>query len=519
MTNEEAKNKAVYNSFYGLLNRLVILILGMVFRRVLIRNLGDDISGLTGLYQNILDFLKLTTAGLASSAIYNIYQLRAKNDEEGIAKLVKFITYFYYTVVTVIFTLGIIFSVFIDSFIYNNTYPLYYLRILFMLQILSECVSDLFYSRNLLLQATNDSNVLSKIEMTISVIYYVVCIGAIIIWKSVPLYLMILIGKNLIIGILVYVKAGKMYPGMVRKDVTIHFSEFKPIIFQTKDTIIIQISNFIFLSTDSLVISKWLGLSDVNKYNNYLIIFNALITFIDEVNGSIRNSYGNLLAEKNSSTQRLSFVETSCILSSVIGVFCISELSGLVDDFIELWIGKSYVLPVIVVSIFILNFFTQNIGYGLKNYLLLNGRFHANGIIMLVGAIVNIVLSIALVQSYGILGVIIGTFCGNLIMNVLRTIFFYKKDVNSSPNYFLAQSIKGLLLSIFVFCIAFLVKRLLAGYAVLPRFIATLIISTIVPFIVCHFAYRKNGTYEYLVAYLKGLVKKLSDDIQRKNQE
>ena len=42
------------NSALGVINRLVTIILGLVFRKIFITNLGDSLSGLSSLYTNLL---------------------------------------------------------------------------------------------------------------------------------------------------------------------------------------------------------------------------------------------------------------------------------------------------------------------------------------------------------------------------------------------------------------------------------------------------------------------------------
>ena len=269
--NSNTVNEVSKNSFYGIANRVITIILGLIFRKVFISYLGESLSGLSSLYTNLLNFLALATAGLSVSSLQKLYVFNSQGDVEAIKKVERFTNIFYRSVSIVVIVTGLIFSVFLDRIIYNNTYDIGFLRLIFLIQVLSECVGYLYYSKKLILQAHAQIYVISIIEIIVNTVFYAIQIFVIIAYKNYCLYVITLPIKYFIIGFLEREYTLRHYKWLKEKSYT-SMKEMRYLFSDVKNTIIMQIAQFIFLSTDSIVISKFLGLVTVNLYDNYIII-------------------------------------------------------------------------------------------------------------------------------------------------------------------------------------------------------------------------------------------------------
>lgn len=427
--NLKTENKQIlWNSIVGVLNRVITVILGIVFRKIFIVYLGESLSGLSSLYMNILNFLSIATAGLGVSAMHKIYVCNANEDYEEVRKVEQFTKQFYRAVTIVIFLIGLVFTTILDKMIYNNQYDISFLRMVFLLQVLGECINYWFQSKKIILQAYAENYIISYIEIVVNVCMYVLQGCVIILTQNYILYLFTLLLKGALIGGLSHWQAVKKHPWL-KNSVKVKMREMSYLFKDLKHTILMQFSTFIFISTDSIVISKFLGLVWVNVYDNYMIVLNALTSAMDEINAAIRSTFGNILAKDESQKARVEFVESTTFVQFLLASFGSVSVFCLIGDFIQIWLGSKFVLAWTTALVFTINFYITVIASPLKNYMIISGNFAVDKKITISAAFVNIIISVILVGNIGVVGVILGTMSGNICMLIARMIYFYKNIV------------------------------------------------------------------------------------------
>jgi len=504
---EKKKNLIVINSLTGVLNRIIVILFGMIFRRVFILYLGESVSGLSSLYTSILNFLSIATAGLGSAAIYRIYLYNANNETDKILEIEKFTRLFYRVVTCFIFFIGIVFSIFLNRIIMNNEYSMLFLRSVFMIQVLSECINYWFSSKRMILQALEKLYLISIVEIVINVIIYIIQIIIIITTKNYYIYLFTLVLKYMIMGVLIHLLSFKEFPWLKKKS-NFKLAEVKYIFCDLKNTISVQISNFIFLSTDSLIISNFLGLIFVNLYDNYMIIINALSSAVDEVNAAFRAAFGNVLAKDSERRRKLQFIMSTTFVQFLISTFCIISLKCLMDDFVVIWLGDKYVMSSKISNIIILNLYCILLGSPFKNYMTMCGKFNIDKIIILSSAIANIILSIILVKRIGLAGVILGTFIGNILMWVERGLYFFKEFERQEIILYFSELIKYMLTTGIIMFLAVRITDYINIWTMnmYLSFAVKAMICVVFSMGIPLFLFRKRNEVKKLIELCKGVV-------------
>lgn len=485
------------NSAYGVANRVLTIILGLIFRKIFILYLGESISGLSSLYTNLLNFLGLATAGLSVSSLQKIFVFSAKEDYESIKKIEDFTNRFYRMVSIVIIATGLMFTLFLDKIIYNNTYDIIFLKFVFLIQVISECIGYLFYSKKLILQAYAKLYIISIIEMVVNTVFYAVQIFLIVIFKKYLIYVITIPIKYFIIGYIEKEQTLKHYTWLCNKTKA-SLKEMSYVFGDVKNTVVMQISQFIFLSTDSIVISKFLGLVSVNSYDNYMIIVNSLTSVVDEINGALRTSFGIRLAKDGSAEAQSFFVDSNTLLGHFIGSFFGVSFFCIADIFISLWLGDKFIINQSIVILLTANFYVNNLGSALKNFMSITGCFKTDKIIMLTAALTNILLSIILVQYIGLSGVVIGTLVGNLVMLLARSIYFYDSVVKQSFFQYLFNLTEYALLFVLEICFVRLVMMNFLFDNVIIKMIVAIVLCSTIPNIVNYLIFRKKSVVELI---------------------
>lgn len=132
---------AVRNIWWGIIQKFIMLLFPFITRTFLIRFLGAEYLGLSGLFTSILSLLSLTELGISSAIISTMYKPIADNDTDTVCALMAFYRKVYYIIGCVIIALGILIIPFLHKFIKGdlpvgiNLYILYLIYLLILLLI------------------------------------------------------------------------------------------------------------------------------------------------------------------------------------------------------------------------------------------------------------------------------------------------------------------------------------------------------------------------------------------------
>ena len=105
--------KAGKNIIFGYISNLVILLVNFIQRTVFIYVLGRTLSGVNGVYTDVLSVLSLTELGIGTALNYSLYKPVAERDLEKIKSYMRFYKKAYLTIAGVIAVLGIAISPFL----------------------------------------------------------------------------------------------------------------------------------------------------------------------------------------------------------------------------------------------------------------------------------------------------------------------------------------------------------------------------------------------------------------------
>lgn len=118
--------------------------------------------------------------------------------------------------------------------------------------------------------------------------------------------------------------------------------------------------------------------------------------------------------------------------------FCVVSLWSLFNPFIHIWLGDKYVFDKYIVFAILLNFYTAGMQNASTTFRDTTGLFKRGKYRPIIAAVINVVVSMLLVQKMGIAGVLLGT-----VISRFCTYFWYDPYVifrfvfkRSVMNYF-----------------------------------------------------------------------------------
>lgn len=408
------------NIIFGISTLIITALLGFVLSKVFLSNLGLEYNGLNGVFNNIINILAITELGIAGAINYNLYKPIAEKDYEKISSIMVIYKKFYKIIGITIFSLAVIVAFFVPVFFKERTLLDSYIRVTFILCALNTVISYFFaYNRNLF-YAMQKNYITTIVDFIFKISKYLLQIAILIIFKNFIIYLAINIIFTLLNNLTIHLMAKKYYKNINIKNRKADKKIEKTILKSVKNLAIIQLLSTLINFTDNLIISSLISVIYSGLYVNYNQIFTQLTQIVNTIFHGFGASIGNLLAEENKEKIKKIFINLQ-YLSFFIGLYCVVCLFFLTQPFIELWIGKEYLLNISILLVLITNFYLMIQRQPINYYLNTGGYFKKLILPFGLETIINIITSIILALKFGLIGVFIGTLISSIISFIISS--------------------------------------------------------------------------------------------------
>ena len=407
------------NSLFNVVSILCLYVVKLTFtfmcRTVLIKEMGDVYNGINGLFLNVISMLSIAELGIGTAIIFNLYRPARENDIELIKSIMRFYKKCYTIIAFVVLLLGFAISPFIpviigDINIKESIYLVYYLY-------LANSVASYFLSyRRSIIYVYQKNYIVSIFDIFYTIISQILQIVMIKETHAFIPYLIIGISCQILENVFIYGYTNKQYKFLLEKSVLPLPSQIKgDILKKVKGMLFHNIGSYIVIGTDNILISKIVGVITVGYYNNYLTIIDPISNILNQIITATQSSIGNLLVEENSEKnyeiyQRLNFFNFFAY------TVCSVAIYNLVQNFIILWIGDSYLFNDYVVFILVFKFWLTGMRNTISAFKMAGGIVYEDRYIPILESLVNIIVSVALGKVMGISGILLGTIISDLLL-------------------------------------------------------------------------------------------------------
>ena len=499
-------SNSIKNAIVAIGMNLIVMLVGFIAQKIFIVTLGNEYLGLNGLFSNILSMLSIVELGFGNAIIYHLYKPVADNDERKIAILISFYKRVYSIIAIIIFILGLAIMPFL-TYIVGEVSIEGSIHFLFLLALLDIVASYLLTYKRSTLYANQKNYIINIIHILYTISMNVCEIVLLLLFKNYVLYLIIKILFRILENIIINIIVNKMYPFLKKKTNETLDNETKDDIYtKVKGLLFHQIGSSLVLSTDNIIISKFLGVVTVGLYSNYNMIISAITNLLGQVFTSITSVVGNLLIEKNKE-KSYKIYNSMLFINSWLYCFCGACLLCLMQPFITLWIGQDYLLSYGVLIALVVNFYIQGMRKTSNTFKEAAGIFYEDRFVPLIESAINIIASIILVKILGLIGVFIGTILSSLILFLYSyPIFVYKRLFNKKYSDFIKNHLKYLIISIFTVVITALVINQINISNLFITLLVNAIICCIVPNLIYILLFFRTEEFKYYLNLLKQLL-------------
>ena len=430
MSSSRIKNtKRILSS--GIVNLIITRLFSFINRTVIIRFLGAEFTGLSGLFGSILQVLSLAEFGFSMVIVYYLYEPLAKNDTDKINQILAWLKKIYHIVGCVILGCGVLCIPFLTSLIHGSYPDSINIYVLFLLMLFNSGASYfLFAYKEALLIADQKKDVVTNIRSAITVAVSLLQFVALLLFRNYYLYVLLLIVGTVSSNLLMNSTVARRYPylKLSTEKIKIPDSTKKELIGLS----INRLSNVSRNAFDSIIISSTLGLVATSIYGNYYMIYTTVIGITGIICGSIQAGVGNSIAVKSEAENYDNLLDFSFLYSWISG-WCAVTMACLYQPFMKLWVGSELMLSDTDMFLFVTYFYLINMNHIRNQYILGNAFWWKLKGAYLAESIGNLVLNIILGRLFGITGVLIATiltifFCNYLMCNSVLFRSYFKDE-------------------------------------------------------------------------------------------
>lgn len=447
------RNKTLYNSIVGFGCRLIILALGFVVPRVIMTHYGSDVNGFTNTMSQIFSYLALIEAGITGSTSVQLYKYIKDDNKSGMSYAMSVSRRYYRRIAKIYFLIVVVLS-FLLPFILHTEIDYWTICFYMIFEGLTSVVS--FYSVSLcqtFLNANGKAYIVNYIALLNKFMQYSVKIVLSFIGVNIAFIQIGYFGVSLLQLIIYSVYMHKHYDwidyGAAPKEAKLP---------DRNSFLVTEIAYTIFSSTDMIVLSIFLTTSYSSVYSTYNMVFLAVETMITSVYNSIKYNLGRTYHQNLECYCHLHDLYNSIFIGICATLMCVTYI--LMLPFIKIYtegvtdINYMYqYLPLMFCLVRLLSRSRSVAG----NISGIAGYAKPVSYVSLLEAIINVVLSIILVNRFGIYGVLFATLVA-LPIKVIYLTWLAEKKIMKRTGW---KSVKIIGINFLLLFIAVAVNKML----------------------------------------------------------
>ena len=446
--------KAIYNSISKLLYEVVAAVSGLILPRLILSNFGSDYNGVIASISQFIGYTSLLTAGVGGVTQASLYKSLADHDTIKISGILR-ATEIFMQKVAIIFIFGLIGFASLYPVLVRDEFDWFFTFSLVLILGIGTFAQYFFgITFKTLLGADQREYIPTLISTLTTLINTAVAVALIHVGSEIRVIklasALVFAGNPIFINI--YVRKRYKIIHSIEPD--------NSAIKQRWDAFAHQIANFVNNNTDIIILTVFTGIMEVSVYSIYYLVINNIRTIITSLMGQgLAAAFGSMIA-KNEHKNIHNSLRLYEFMSGSLSVLFFTCTAVLIVPFISVFTkgvkDADYFQPLFAyLACAAQCLYVLRLPY--QSLVLAAGHFRQtrNGAIM--EAAINIIVSLLLVQSLGLVGVTIGTLCAMVFRTVQYALYMSRHIVLRS----IRIVVRKLLLYAFHACAIIVLAQLL----------------------------------------------------------
>ena len=424
---------------YALGSSLLLLLLGLVTRRLLVYNFGAQISTASQVVTQLFNFFSIAEFGVGSVISYRLYAQIAAQNEEKISKYMSMYKWAYRAVGLAIAVLALLGAAALPWIMPDVPAATAYT--VYALNVVSTLCSYFLVTRRLMYTCTQQGYLCTRIDFCFNVLTSLAKIAVSLWWPNYVLYFSTAIVCNVCANLVIARRFNKDFPYV--KDVKVTLRDFKElgIFHDLRYYLVHRLSNTIYGSSDTIVTARMGGSVQTTHLGNYTNISTSATDLGNKIMDSFAAAIGNIVYDKTAAANAhdKQVFWGMDLFSYLFASFVATAYFCLFQPFMEAWMGPDWLLPLSFVLVFCLN---EYVGWNhrmLGSYRAVLGHFEQDQWFMVASAAVNLILSFALFPAFDITGALAATVAAHCIMWAGRIVVVFRQYMRGSMGHYLCM--------------------------------------------------------------------------------
>ncbi len=416
---ESRVQKSLLNAKVNLVFYVLTLALTFFSRKIFLDCLGADFVGLSGTLQNLLAFLNLAELGVGAAIGYVLYKPLFDHDERRICEIISVFGFLYRRIGLIILALGLLLACFLPLIFPKTGFETGVVYAVYSAFLASSLIGYFCNYKQTLLGADQRNYVVTAYFQSAAIVKTLIQMACALHTGSYYLWAAIELAFGIIYSFILNWKVNQTYPWLksdVRQGRSL-LRQYPIVVRKAKQLFVHQLSLSVQFQTAPFLVYSFVSLHVVACYGNYTIITNKITILLNTFLGSTGAGIGNLIAEGNPVKIQGVFWELISLRIVISSVVCYA-LYQLMPPFICLWLGRSYILPDIVLFLIVIDLFIRITTGSITPFVYGYGIFW-DVWAPIVQSVVYIAAAILGGYFWGLPGVLSGSIAGLLASSVL----------------------------------------------------------------------------------------------------
>lgn len=442
--------KAIYNICSNFLLQFIVIIYGFIVPKIIISCYGSETNGLISSITQFLSYIALLDSGFTAVVKSQLYKPIADKNKNKVASILKSADRFFKNI-AFIFIVYIVVLAFIYPLIVKNAFNYLYtfsLIIIISISTFSEYYFGMVY--RMFLQADQKSYIISLIQIFTYIITIFITIILAKLNMSIQLLKLFTAFAFVLRPLLQNIYVKKSY----KIDLKNADKSYK--IKNKWDGLAQHIASVIHNNTDITLLTFFSNLIEVSVYSVYYLVIKGIKSIIQSFTHGIDALYGDMLA-KNESTKLNATFNTFEVVFNNLSTIIFCSAMVLIVPFVTIYtknITDANYIRLEFGYLIVVSEFIWAIRQPYNELIKAAGHFRETMIGSWIECFSNIIISIILVNKYGIIGVVIGTIVA-MTIRTIELIYHSNKYILKRSNTISIKNIFIILIcsiTIFIIC-------------------------------------------------------------------
>lgn len=401
----DKRKKIRNNIIFGLGGKLITMALGLIVPRLMLTGYGSEVNGLFSTVTNVYTYLAILEAGIGASAIQMLYKPINENDHSMINKVLSSAKKYYHKC-SLYYFIGVIITAFALPLILNTSIATTTIVLIVLLQGFASLTN--FYvlaGENVILTADGKEYVNSNIQLLVTILTSIAKIVLVNLQVNIVVLQLsyFLISMIQIAAFKIYIKRAFPWVDNNCYDPTVKLK-------QRNSLLIGNVVYVVFNNTDTIIISIFCGLKSASVYAIYNLVFTSILGLVNAIFNGLKFTLGQTYNRDINQYKVLHDNYKSLYCAFVFSVISVCYL--LLEPFMKLYTSGvsdiDYVDPYLPLLFCLVNLLSM---CRTTENNLVTVAFHTKQTLprAIFEAVINLTITLVLVNRIGIYGCLIGT--------------------------------------------------------------------------------------------------------------